>query len=464
MSFVQKNLQLFNKIKKEMSSRFNLLEDMAPYEEISEAIIKSAQFKGANLWILMTAVFVASIGLNMNSTAVIIGAMLISPLMGPITAIGHSIAVFDFELMKTSFKGLFFAALVALITSTCYFFLTPLDEAQSEILARTSPVIWDVLIATFGGIAGMIGATRKTGGNVIPGVAIATALMPPLCTAGYGLATLQFQYFFGAFYLFLINSVFIGMASMLITVLLKFPKKIYVDLNQQKRIQIIIAIVLFLTMAPSLYISFGLVREGILNSKINRFISHINGAENLILKHNLRKIGEEGYELKLVLLGHPLSQDKILEWQQFLTLYEIERVKLTLDYPNARDNNKDLAEIKSGILEELYKKNEQALADKDQKISFLEKELLNYKAQTFDMDALIQETKILFKELEEFTITTGKSYKLSKKENLLENKILVALKLNPELDKKTQESILDKIQEWLKLKTKSSNILILMTP
>lgn len=169
-------------------NRFSLLDDKADDTMIDESLRAGVELRGATPWILMFAIFVASIGLNVNSTAVIIGAMLISPLMGPIMGIGYGIGIYDFALIRKSVGNLLIATLISLLTSTVYFALSPLTEAHSELLARTSPTIWDVLIALFGGFAGIIGVTRKEKTNVIPGVAIATALMPPLCTAGYGLA------------------------------------------------------------------------------------------------------------------------------------------------------------------------------------------------------------------------------------------------------------------------------------
>ncbi len=189
-----------------LSVWFDLRSEMEDYNSIHQEIEKGIIFKGTNLWILMFAIVVASVGLNMNSTAVIIGAMLISPLMGPINGMGYSLATYDFPLFKRSIKNFTYAVIVSLLTSSIYFLITPLNEAHSELLARTSPSIYDVIIALFGGLAGIVAMSSKLKGNVIPGVAIATALMPPICTAGYGLATLQFNFFFGALYLFLTST------------------------------------------------------------------------------------------------------------------------------------------------------------------------------------------------------------------------------------------------------------------
>ncbi len=193
--------------------RFDLHEGKEDEIETIEYIRKNVDFRDANLWVLIFAILVASVSLNVNSTAVIIGAMLIPPFKGPIMAIGMAAGINDFELIKKSMKNLGIAILIIIRISTLYFLFTPLNDAQSELLARTEPTIWDVLIALFGGLAGIIAGSRKEKSNAIPGVAIATALMPPLCTEGYGLVTWNIYYFFGAFYLFFINSVFIGLST-----------------------------------------------------------------------------------------------------------------------------------------------------------------------------------------------------------------------------------------------------------
>ena len=175
-------------LRRSLALRFSLDHDKADPAAIDASLRAGAELTGANAWILIFAIFIASIGLNVNSTAVVIGAMLVSPLMGPIMGIGYGVGIYDFALIRRSSLNLGIAGLISLATSTVYFLISPLTEAQSELLARTTPTLWDVLIALFGGFAGIVGATRREKSNVIPGVAIATALMPPLCTAGYGLA------------------------------------------------------------------------------------------------------------------------------------------------------------------------------------------------------------------------------------------------------------------------------------
>ena len=207
--------ELFLQFQNYLKGIFDPSEDRESEVETIENICKGINFRGSNLWVLIFAIFIASLGLNVNSTAVIIGAMLISPLMGPIMGIGLGLGINDFELIKKAFRNLAIATVFGILTSTFYFLISPLNEARSELLARTTPTIYDVLIAFFGGMAGIVASSTRLKGNVIPGVAIATALMPPLCTAGFGIASGNFSYFFGAFYLYMINSVFIAFATTL---------------------------------------------------------------------------------------------------------------------------------------------------------------------------------------------------------------------------------------------------------
>ena len=240
-----KGMEILINAKNYVKEFFDLRKSKENEELTVDSIRNGVVFKGTNLWVLIFAIFIASLGLNVNSTAVIIGAMLISPLMGPIMGFGLSVGISDFELLKQSFKSYLSTTLISVITSTLYFSLTPLNEVQSELLARTSPTIYDVLIALFGGLAGIIAVSTKEKGHVIPGAAIATALMPPLCTAGFGLATGNIFYFLGAFYLYFINSVFISLATYLGVRLMSFKRKAFVDKKREKQVRrYIVAVVL----------------------------------------------------------------------------------------------------------------------------------------------------------------------------------------------------------------------------
>ncbi len=267
---------------------FNLESELENADVIYEEIRNGIIFKGTKLWILIFAIIIASVGLNMNSTAVIIGAMLISPLMGPINGIGYSIATYDFELFKSSIKNFSFAIIASLVASTTYFAITPVSTAQSELLARTSPTFYDVIIAFFGGFAGIVAISSRFKGNVIPGVAIATALMPPLCTSGYGIATGQFNFFLGAFYLFTINSIFIAFASIWVSQILKFPIRREIDTAKKKNINRVITIIITLVLLPSIFFGYNLVKEERFIQNSNKYISNIGVVEgNFLLKHEI---------------------------------------------------------------------------------------------------------------------------------------------------------------------------------
>lgn len=318
------------------------------YDEIKKGII----FKGTNLWILIFAIIVASVGLNMNSTAVVIGAMLISPLMGPINGMGYSIATYDFELFKKSIKNFSFAILASLVASTVYFALSPVSTAHSELLARTSPTIYDVLIALFGGLAGIVAISSKQKGNVIPGVAIATALMPPLCTAGYGLATGQFSFFFGAFYLFTINTIFIAIASVWISQLLKFPIRTIVDEVQKKKINRIITLVITIVLLPSIFFGYKLVQQEEFLQKANLYVSNVSLFEgNYLLKHD---IDAKSHKITLVYGGSLLSDKQknniITKSKDFNLDKATILVEQGLAFSNLDEKNIELIKLKEQVI------------------------------------------------------------------------------------------------------------------
>ena len=230
---------------------FDALPDKAYEAETIDQISSGVTFRGTNLWVLIFAILIASLGLNVNSTAVIIGAMLISPLMGPIIGMGLAIGIGDLPLLKNSIKNYLIATVISVLTAMLYFSISPLTEAQSELLARTSPTLYDVLIALFGGAAGILALSTRGKGNVIPGVAIATALMPPLCTAGYGLAMGEWSFFFGAFYLFFINTVFIALSTYIGVRMLRFRPKTTVSKERMKVVNRTIIALVFVTMIPA---------------------------------------------------------------------------------------------------------------------------------------------------------------------------------------------------------------------
>ncbi len=277
-------------------------------DDAAERIKNSIWFQGPNVWILAFSIIIASVGLNVNSTAVIIGAMLISPLMGPIIGIGLSLGTYDFDLLREALKNLLIMVLISLAASTFFFLISPLSLVNAtELEARTSPTIYDVLIALFGGLAGILENSRKERGTVLSGVAIATALMPPLCTAGYGLAHLSARFFFGALYLFLINCVFITIATYLMVRYLHFRK---VDnpnpVISSRRIRLM-SLILFLFIAPSLWSAFNLIRSNNFERNVRDFVTEKRVYGKTYL-YDYRIVRDKGRKVTLFITGNTLSQ------------------------------------------------------------------------------------------------------------------------------------------------------------
>lgn len=307
---------------------FDIRKELEDFDTIHSEIEKGVIFKGTNLWILMCAILVASVGLNMNSTAVIIGAMLISPLMGPINGMGYSIATYDWHLFRKSAKNFSFAVIVSLITSALYFAITPVNTAHSELLARTSPTIYDVFIALFGGLAGILAISSKLKGNVIPGVAIATALMPPLCTAGYGLATLQFDFFFGALYLFTINTVFIAVSALIVCQILKFPISNAIESSHRKKVNSLITTILLVTIIPSIVFGHNLVKKEHFSENTNRYLQSVSVLGNSYLIE--AKVDENLQTVTLLYSGYGPSETELKELKEKALIFQLDTSKVNV--------------------------------------------------------------------------------------------------------------------------------------
>jgi uncharacterized hydrophobic protein (TIGR00271 family) len=434
--------------------RFNLETDKADEQETLEYIRKGVEFKGTNLWILIFAIFIASIGLNVNSPAVIIGAMLISPLMGPILGIGTGVAINDLELLKKSFNNLMIATLISVATSTLYFAISPLSTAQSELLARTNPTIWDVLIAFFGGLAGVVAGSRKEKSNAIPGVAIATALMPPLCTAGYGLAIGNMYYFLGAFYLYFINGVFISLATFLIVRFLKYPKKEFSDEARERTVKMWIGIFVAITIIPSTYLAYRTVENSIFERNANRFIAQeLNFKNSRVISHDLHS-DSEGQRIEVSLFGEPVSEELIENARKQLPNYNLANAELlVLQGYNEGINEATLASsIKSGLIEELYRQNEQSLKSKDEKIKLLESELTRIKTISNYTQELSPELKALYPNIRNFSVNQSFLMHL---DSLQQDTVYLAY---ARFARKPSRTEIKKLDAWLKARIKSENV------
>ncbi|HCD35437.1 DUF389 domain-containing protein [Chlorobium phaeovibrioides] len=310
-------------------SSLSIHNDAEKFDAIHKAVESDIEFRGSRLWILIFAILLASVGLNINSTAVIIGAMLISPLMGPINGMGYSIATYNFPLLRKAFKNYSFAVFASLAASTIYFAISPVSIAHSELLARTSPTIYDVMIALFGGLAGTLSLTTKLKGNVVPGVAIATALMPPLCTAGYGLATGQFFFFFGALYLFTINTVFIALSTVAFSQVMKFPLRSSINEDRRAVINRWITIVILFTLIPSIYFGYLLVQKERFTEnagKLARSVSLYNG--EYLLRHD---IDADSKIITLVYGGRKLTDEDKSGIKKRAVEFGLEKATITFE-------------------------------------------------------------------------------------------------------------------------------------
>jgi uncharacterized hydrophobic protein (TIGR00271 family) len=378
-----------------LHTRFLLTDDMADPAEIQADVEAGIPFRGTNLWVLIFAILVASVGLNVNSTAVIIGAMLISPLMGPIVGIGYGAATLELGLIQRGLKSLLTASVFSLLVSALYFRLTPLTDAGSELLARTVPTTWDVLIALFGGAAGAVALTRKGHTNAIPGVAIATALMPPLCTAGYGLAMAHWSFLFGALYLFSINCVFIALATFLVCRVLPLPKHTFVSRQRARRVQLAIWIVALLTAAPSVYLAIGIVRDGTFTHNAQRFVDEqLNLPGTYVVTS---RILPRVHTLNVLLAGQRLTDLQLLKARTQLPRDRLAGVILTVRQGLARLDSADTQALRSSVLEDVRSRQEQTLVGYEARMAQLQRLLANSDSTTAGLPgavALLREVQV----------------------------------------------------------------------
>ncbi len=426
----------------------NLETDVDSFEVIHNSVEKDAVFKGTNLWILVFAILIASVGLNMNSTAVIIGAMLISPLMGPINALGYSIATYNFELFRKAVKNFSFAVVAGIFASTLYFSISPISTAHSELLARTSPSIYDVLIAFFGGLAGIVAISTKNKGNVIPGVAIATALMPPLCTSGYGLATGQLTYFFGAIYLFTINTVFIALSALIVSQYLKFPIRSHVPENRKKHINNIITTIIVITIVPSIYFGFTLVQKENFNDKATRFVRNVSAFEgNFLLKN---EISHSENTIKLTYGGSKLTDQQKKKIEDKLYDFELEGTNIVFEIGFSFDDiiakNSELDNLKAEIV-----RLQGQLEEK-------ESDLYKVTLQTKIGQRLFLELEQLYPEIVSLIYTEMANFISDTEVN--ENFGLVIV----ETQKRLKPLDREKIAQWLRLRLESDELKIIFQP
>lgn len=446
---------LWQIIKGVLGKYFNIMPDKENEQETIRSISEGVSFRGANLWILVFAIFTASLGLNVNSTAVIIGAMLISPLMGPIIGMGLSVGINDYELLKRSAKNYLVATLISVITATVYFLLTPIDEAQSELLARTSPTLYDVLIALCGGAAGIVALSTKGKGNVLPGVAIATALMPPLCTAGFGLATGNFFYFIGAFYLFFINTVFISLATYLGVRLMKFKEKTFVDAERYATVKRSIIFIVVATMIPAGIMTFVIVRNSIFKSNVGSFVhEQLENKGTRIISYDYNR---DSLLIRVVAVGKEISDSSIKNAEKQMAHYSIGNYRLQVIQGSQSDSvmllNNKLLSMRSNA--DNYTT---LLREESEKKSRLQAELQQYTRFKSLSPAVAKEMKALYPAVSTLSLSVANEAVADSTSS--RNYVLAVVRTRRRSAFNEQERI--KIRQWLSARLQADSLEVII--
>jgi len=421
---------------------FNLHNGEEDKQKTLHTVSSNISFAGSNLWILAGAIIVASVGLNVNSTAVIIGAMLISPLMGPIVGSGFALGIYDFELLKKSIKNLLIATFVGLIVSAIYFYVSPFKEVQSELLARTSPNIYDVLIAFFGGLVGVIAITRVEKGNPIPGVAIATALMPPLCTAGFGLATGNFNFFFGALFLYAINCVFICIATFLIVKYLKYPSKNDADIKHQRRVKYGVTTIIIVMLLPSTYFAFSLYKQQQFKQGVENFLEEEFVSKGTTIVYKKTRYSTLSSTIELAFLNKSYTAKELDTLNINLKKYGLSNTILTIKQ-NSTDN---INALRNDILNEVTKKD-RILEEKDKQIEELKGTIAE---NSFDNKQIYSEVKIIFPSIHVLSIN-NLNYIAS---DTVSVKTVFIYQANPKLNDNEKS----KLKHWLQTKLSIADV------
>ncbi len=387
----------------QLKSLFDLRHDQDDSEAIDTSIRAGTRIGGTNLWVLIFAILIASVGLNVNSTAVVIGAMLISPLMGPLLALGYGAGISDYRLIRTASRSLAIFVALSLITSSVYFFISPLSQAQTELMARTSPTLWDVLIAFFGGCAGIVAQTRKAGSTIIPGAAIATALMPPLCTAGYGIATGNWEFVVGAAYLFLINAFFIMLATYIFVKLLRLPEHEESDPRLQRRAHVLIVLGVLALAMPSAYLAYGLVRDQIFLAASKDVGRALERQPNSIVLRKDVALGAR--QMSVTLSGERLPDALQAQLQQRLQANGFRQAKLVLRHVGA--DKVDVALIREQLRTELLANVDGKVQERNGALDELHLQLSKLEQDKADRSKIIREVMAQYPSIGRIAIADG---------------------------------------------------------
>ena len=417
--------------------------------EIIDQINSGITFRGGNLWVLIFAILIASLGLNVNSTAVIIGAMLISPLMGPIIGIGFALGTNDVDMLKRAAKNYAVSTVISILTATVYWLLTPLSDAQSELLARTSPTLYDVLIAFCGGAAGIIATCTKGKSNVIPGVAIATALMPPLCTAGFGLGTGHIMYFLGAFYLFFINTVFICLATLGGVKLMHFEKKVFLSPERERRVRHIVTTVVVVTMIPAAIVTANIVKKSIFDSNVSNFVkSELAQTGTQVIS---TEVDKESLMLRVVAVGREFGEAAIDEAESRMGNYGLDKYRLAIIQGAQSDSilllNNKLSQISASREEE-----HRLMQELSQKMGQYESRLAEYTRLETVNSEIASELPILFPTIESISLSRPTGDAGSGQRDI------VSAYVEPKKGKLLHSDDARRVRQWLKARTEADSI------
>jgi len=418
----------------------------------AERIRGGIAFAGPNAWILAFAAILASVGLNVNSIPVIIGAMLVSPLMGPIFGMGLSLGINDTKLLKDSLINLLVMVGISILASFIYFLITPLNFTNpTELASRTSPTIYDVIIALFGGLAGIFEICRKEKGTVISGVAIATALMPPLCTAGYGLANLKFQFFFGAMYLFLINTVFITIATYAMVKYLKFEKVKFLDPEKGLRVRRILSAVIVLVMVPSLWSAYVMIKNNNFKQNADAFVESNKAFDGgYIFDYDIST--HDGQMVTVYVTGEQIDEKAKLALVEKAGEFGITADKISIKEHNTRmEQSQSSDEIVRGI----YERADEEIRRKDLQIRALENQLRNAQGKDIPYLQITKEVKTHYPEIRDLYITKGAE--VAADSLSMQDRIVVVATTDTPMsaDKKRR------LTQWMKIRLEDSTVVVI---
>lgn len=429
------------------------LSDEIDYENASASIRKNIAFKGTNVFILACAIIIASVGLNVNSIPVIIGAMLVSPVMGPILGFGLGLGTEDNDLVKSSLKNFGVMVAISIIASSLFFLLSPLSLANpSELLARTRPTIYDVLIALFGGLAGIIETSRKDKGSVITGVAIATALMPPLCTVGYGISIWKGSVIFGALYLFLINSVFIALATFAAVKYFRFPIVEATGETKQRLPKAAVYIILLIVIVPSVITAISVIKENNFTTHAERLVAENKNLGKCFIYDHKATYSRKDAKLELFLAGETLTDEAKKKLYHSAEEYGITRSQIVF-HEDATSMRQEFSEVE--IVKGIYEHTDQQIKNLNDSISRLSATLSDYQAKEIPVEAISKELFAQYPTIIEVSLSRGLSVKSTN--GTAREQLVAFITTNDPMDAELH----DRIERWLKVRLNNENIIVI---